>query len=265
MRRGLLLLCATLCLCIGVAPWSVAAKSSRTKKRRAHAISASYIRMRNRWHAPAPKNAVRAFLNESPWPALVLAPVGDAPRQRLLPTTDHGGFDATALELAATALAEKRTGVSHAIEPRLLDVVYDAVRYFNAPFVHVVSGYRQERGGSRHGQGRAVDIVLPGVSDKQLASYFRRQGFLGVGIYHRAGFVHVDVRARSHFWSDNTAPGERSRPRPMLEQAALRYDALARKRGITPTVDAPDAPEMETPPDEGLIDDSSTTIDAGVR
>lgn len=208
---------------------------------------------------------VRAFLRESPRPSLTLVPIGDLPRQRLIPTSEHGDFDASALELAALALAEKRSHATHTIEPRLLDLMYDAVRHFNAPFVHVISGYRAEGGGSRHAQGRAVDIVLPGVNDRQLATHLRKAGFVGVGVYSRAGFVHLDVRARSYFWSDNTAPGERSRPRPMLRQTALRQDVLARKRGVVPTVDTPDAADTETPADEGFAETTSQTADTDVR
>lgn len=217
-------------------------------------MSASYIRMRNRWHARPSKTAMRAFLAQSPRPALVLSPVGDAPDQTLLPTTDRGDFDLAARELAALALADKHSGATHPIEPRLLDLVYDAARHFSAPHVHVVSGYRAEEGNSRHAQGRAIDMVLPGVSDRQLAVYLRAQGFVGVGIYPRAGFVHLDVRARSYFWSDSSAPSERSRPRAMLAKTAQRYDARARQRGVIPTIDAPNAPDMEAPPTEGLSD-----------
>lgn len=246
MQRAGVLLCALLCLLCCVAPWNAEAKAGG-KKRRAATLSASYIRMRNRWHARPPKALQRAYLQQSPWPALVLAPVGDAPRQLLMPSSEHGGFDAAALEQAATALADKHSKATHSIEPRLLDLVYAATRHFSAPFVHVISGYREEVGESRHAQGRAIDIVLPGVSDKQLAAHLRKQGFVGVGIYHRAGFVHLDVRARSYFWSDNSAPSERSRPRPILKRTAEHYDALARKRGVVPLVDRSDAPEVEAP------------------
>lgn len=250
---------AAVCVALCMLPWPALAKG---KKRRSVAISQSYVRMRSRWHQRAPKALVQSFARETPWPALTLAPVGDGPRQRLMPLSAEGGFDPIALEQASIALAEKRSGMRHPIEPRLLDLMYAAAKNFSAPFVHVVSGYRQERGNSRHGQGRAVDMVLPGVSDAQLASFLRKQGFVGVGIYHRAGFVHLDVRARSYFFSDNSAPGARSRPRPIMREAAQRFDALALRRGVTPTIDAPDAIDAEggesgdedtAPPGDGAI------------
>ncbi len=254
-RRSLCVTLAIACVVSCLAPWNVQARSRGAKKRRSPAISASYIRMRNRWHARAPQAAVRAFLAQSPHPALVLSPVGDAPDQTLLPSTDRGDFDDAARELAALALADKHTGATHPIEPRLLDLVYDAARHFSAPYVHVISGYRANDGNSRHAQGRAVDIVLPGVRDRALAVYLRSQGFVGVGIYPRAGFVHLDVRARSYFWSDNSAPSERSRPRVMLIKTAQRADARARQRGVIPTVDLPNAIDAEAPPVETPIGD----------
>lgn len=267
-RRGAVWLCAVACVVMCVSPWSAAARPRRVHKHRAHAVSASYIRMRTRWHARAPRSVMRAFLRESPRPSLLLVPVGDLPRQRLLPAGDDGGFDASAMELASLALADKRSHATHSIEPRLLDLMYGAVRHFRAPLVHVISGYREEQGGSRHAQGRAVDIVLPGVSDRQLAAHLRKAGFVGVGIYPRSGFVHLDLRAHSYFWTDSTAPGQASRARPMLRQTALRQDALARKRGVVPIDDNGDdsaAEDMEAPPEEGSVDDSPQTTEGSVR
>jgi hypothetical protein len=236
-RRWLLLTLSLLCALGTVSPWHAEARGRTSKKRRSPALSASYIRMRNRWHVRAPKAQVHAFVSRMPTPPLVLSPVGDAPDQTLLPTSTRGEFDEAMRDLAAVALADKHTHATHPIEPRLLDLVYQAALHFKAPFVHVVSGYRQDDGNSRHAQGRAVDLVLPGVSDKQLAAHLRTQGFVGVGVYSRSGFVHLDVRARSYFWSDSSGPSERSRPRPM------------------PTTDLPDTPEQElqntseTPPE----------------
>jgi len=237
---------ALTCVLLSVVPWHAQA---RPKKRRVPAMSQRYIRMRNSWHARPSKSAIRAYLKQSPWPALVLSPVGTTPQQELMPLTDEGNFDTLSLDYAAVALADKHTGASHPIEPRLLDLVYQASRHFRAPKVHVISGYREETGGSRHAQGRAIDIALPGVTDRQLAAHLRKQGFVGVGLYTRSGFVHLDVRERSYFWVDNSGPDQRSRPRPILSQSAQRYDALARRRGVLPVSDAPDAPDVEAQPE----------------
>jgi hypothetical protein len=122
----------------------------------------------------------------------------------------------------------------HPISPRLLDLVYKAMLHFKASLVHVVSGYRPDRAGSRHTQGRAIDMVLPGVSNEQLADYVRTYGFVGVGIYPKSGFVHLDVRDVSYFWVDNSLPDERSRGVPILANLASASDRAAAARGEAP-------------------------------
>jgi hypothetical protein len=126
----------------------------------------------------------------------------------------------------------------------LLELVYRAVRFYRAPYVHVISGYRETRSTSRHNQCRAMDIVLPGVSDGRLVRFFRRQGYAGVGQYPVSGFVHVDVRERSYFWVDRSAPGRRSRPRRVASGEALLRDRQAERRGEEPVPDL-----------EGMADD----------
>jgi hypothetical protein len=127
----------------------------------------------------------------------------------------------------------------HPISPRLLDLVYRAMRHFDAPLVHLISGYRADRAGSRHTQGRAIDMVLPGVSNEQLAAYVRQFGFVGVGVYPKSGFVHLDVRDQSFFWLDNSLPNERCRPEPMLLGEAKLADVKARDRGEQPNTFVP--------------------------
>ena len=135
--------------------------------------------------------------------------------------------------------------------PRLLELIYRAVKRFRAPYVIVVSGYRDARATSRHAHGRAADIVLPGVSDRRLAAYFRRQGFVGVGLYPVSGFVHLDVRSRSFFWIDRSGPGRPSRLRPVLRKHTHRMDRRALRRGEAPVEDLAGASDIEAPaPDE---------------
>ena len=62
---------------------------------------------------------------------------------------------------------------------------------------------------------------------------------MGVGIYPVSGFVHLDVRERSYFWSDSSGPGEENRERAILRSQWARADRDARRRGIVPTSDEP--------------------------
>jgi hypothetical protein len=179
-------------------------------------------------------------------PPLVFLPIGGGERITLVPATGEGGFDEADLVLAERALAGP-AGITHPIHPRLIELVYRAVRHFRAPYVHVISGYRAGRWSSRHTQGRAIDFVLPGVADRRLAAYVRTFGFVGVGIYPTSGFVHLDVRAQSYFWSDSSGPDQPGRERPILRREAYRADVEARRRGGDTPV-----PDLAPPPDAGV-------------
>jgi hypothetical protein len=232
-------------------------RARRGRRARPPVVSARYRRMRARWHRAAPPEARRRWESQAPRPPLVLVPVGGGESVSLVPLRDDGGFDAEALARAATALAARRSGATHPIEPALLDRVYRAQRRFRAPFVHVISGFREDRATSRHTQGRAMDIVLPGVRDAVLAAYLRGEGFSGVGTYAVSGFVHVDVRRRSYFWVDGTAPGRRSRARGVLARQAAAADARALARGVA-------RPFADGPPDDDADDgeDAAPEVDA---
>ena len=208
----------------------------RTKRRRGPRVTAAERRAIKRRHAKAPRAAIDRWLEESP-PSLVLRRVNGGGEFILTPENDEGGFGDDDLSTAATALASREDGSEHAIHPRLLDLVYQAARRFRAPWVQVISGYRTGNATSRHAHGRAVDVVLPGTSDRRLAAWMRDLGFVGVGIYPTSGFVHLDVRERSYFWSDSSGPREENRERPMLREDWFRADREARRDGIEPTSD----------------------------
>ncbi len=186
-----------------------------------------------RWHSA---EGLRPVLDASSRPKLVLEALNTGERAELEAQTDDGGFDRDALLRASTLLRDTRSGETHAIEPRALDLVYRAMRHFSAPLVRVVSGFRAPRGsgGSNHGKGRAIDLVLPGVADTKLSEWARSQGFTGVGVYPNSGFCHLDVRSQSYFWVDTSGPGQRSREAPVRRAEAARADARARARGVEP-------------------------------
>lgn len=196
-----------------------------------------YRKMRDSWHAPIA--AVPAQQVSGRVPLVLVRVVGGATPVTLVPLRDDGGFSEEDQARASRAFCSPDAKQTHAVAPRLLDLVYRTMRHFNAPLVHVVSGYRKDRAGSRHTQGRAIDMVIPGVTNEQLAEYVRNFGFVGVGIYPKSGFVHLDVRDRSYFWIDYSMPGERSRSVPHLASEALAFDAAARARGESPNTFVP--------------------------
>ncbi len=218
-------------------------------------VSARYARMRRHWHAPASERERRAFARAEV-PPLSLRPVHGGPPGVLTPDPASATlFGPDDLSVARLAFAPRGATVEREIHPRLLELLLRAVRRFHAPWVNLVSGVRDTRASSRHAQGRAADVVLPGVSDPQLAAFFRMQGFVGVGMYPASGFVHVDVRARSYFWVDRSGPGQANRTREILERAAREMDRRARRRGEEPTVD-PEATGPDVDSDSELTSDT---------
>jgi uncharacterized protein YcbK (DUF882 family) len=105
-------------------------------------------------------------------------------------------------------LRDHRTGDVYDLDPRLFDLLHDleaAVGHPNSE-IDIICGYRtpwsneflrRSSGGvakhSRHMEGQAIDIRIPGVSTARLrdAALALHRG--GVGYYPISQFVHVDV------------------------------------------------------------------------
>jgi uncharacterized protein YcbK (DUF882 family) len=187
---------------------------ARTKRRKPRPVSAAkYQAMVKDWHSRKP--GASAPRDAEGRPKLVLEAINTRERLELVAARDDGGFSALDLDRAAQLLRDTASGNELPVEPALIDVLYRVQRHFDAPSVRVISGYRAGRagGGSRHAHGAAADIVIPGIEDTDVAAYARSLGSTGVGLYPRAGYVHVDVREQSYFWRDLSGPGQRSRPR----------------------------------------------------
>jgi uncharacterized protein YcbK (DUF882 family) len=196
--------------------------------------STNYPDMVRRWHArPLPTDRAKPPAGPAP---LVLEMVNTSERVELLPQTDRGGWTKEDMDRAAYALREPRSGEQSQIDPRILDLAYRIERRFNAPVIRVISAYRAPSNGKRsnHSRGRALDMVVPGVSDAEVARFARTLGFVGVGLYTRSGFIHLDTRPRSYFWVDTSAPGRPDRPYHVLPGLAGRADAQAVARGEEP-------------------------------
>jgi hypothetical protein len=200
-----------------------------------------YVKMRDSWHAPIEPQLTPTPKVTGRVPLVLSRVLNGGDSVTLVPQREDGGFSDDDLQRAARgAFCPIEAKKIHPISPRLLDLVYRAMRHFNAPLVHVVSGYRPDRAGSRHTQGRAIDMVLPGVTNEELADYVRTYGFVGVGIYPKSGFVHLDVRDTSYFWVDDSLPDERSRGVPILTTLAAQADRVAAARGDAPDTWVPD-------------------------
>lgn len=187
-------------------------------------------------HTPDPHRV--APLDSSGRPELVLRSVNLQESQAFIAATDDGGFAASDLPRAQHVLREASTGHEcPSLEPRVLDVLYRIQRHFNAQEIRVISAYRtpvEGNGQGNHGRGRAVDFVVPGAQDDDVARFAHELGFVGVGLYPIGSFVHVDVRSRSYFWTDRSGPGHTSRERGISPELAAESDEAARARGEAP-------------------------------
>src|SRR4029077_7318770 len=96
-------------------------------------------------------------------------------------TRDDGGYAACDLD-RVPHLLRAATGDEHPVDPRTMGLVYRIETHFGAPEIRVVSGDRVPKPGARsnHGKGRAMDLVVPGVADEEVARFVRELGFVGV-------------------------------------------------------------------------------------
>jgi uncharacterized protein YcbK (DUF882 family) len=184
------------------------------------------------WHAPSPRPVAG---DPAGRPLLALTTLNRGETLGIPATSDDGGFASADLDRVAHLL-RAMSGDEHPVDPRVLGVVYRIETHFGVPEIRVVSGYRVPRPGSHsnHGRGRAMDIVVPGVPDEDVARFVREIGFVGVGVYPASQFVHVDVRPRSYFWVDYSGPHTRNHELGILGDLAARSDADALARGQTP-------------------------------
>jgi uncharacterized protein YcbK (DUF882 family) len=121
-----------------------------------------------------------------------------------------GSFDPDALDQLNHVFRCRRTGTEKAIEPHLFEMLSRIYEHFGKP-LELVSGFRnQERVTSFHFHGSASDIRITGVSDRELHKFVTSldAGGMGIGLYPRAGFVHVDIRPEASYrWTDYSPPG----------------------------------------------------------
>ena len=108
------------------------------------------------------------------------------------------------------------TEAKHAMNPRLMRLLYQTGRHWPGRRLEIVSGYRApsvaKNPHSPHMKGLACDFRVDGVKTGDLRDYLRKTfEKVGVGYYPNSTFVHLDVRKdRSAFWIDYSGPGERA-------------------------------------------------------
>ena len=121
-----------------------------------------------------------------------------------------GSYNVEALRSLDHVLRCRRTDDEKPIEPRLFTILSHVYDHFGGKAIDVVSGYRNQRKKtSNHYKGTATDIRIEGVTPKKIESFAETldTGGLGIGLYPRGQFVHIDVRPLpSYRWIDMSAP-----------------------------------------------------------
>ncbi len=172
----------------------------------------------------------RAFLRAAAGAATVLVPVASACARAMEVRSlsfvhTHTGESLTAvyfrsgtyepagLEQVNHLLRDFRTNQIHAIDPGVLDILFDLQVLMNReePY-QVISGYRSPKtnaalrsrsGGvaehSLHMQGQAIDVRVGGFPTRKLHELAVRMSRGGVGYYAASDFVHLDC-GRVRFW-----------------------------------------------------------------
>jgi uncharacterized protein YcbK (DUF882 family) len=121
-----------------------------------------------------------------------------------------GSYDLEALAEINHVLRCRRTDTEKSIDPQLLMLLSHVYDHFGGKPLQIVSGYRNQRKQtSNHFKGRASDIRIAGVPPKKIEAFAETldRGGMGIGIYPRGKFVHIDVRSPpSYRWIDYSPP-----------------------------------------------------------
>jgi uncharacterized protein YcbK (DUF882 family) len=119
----------------------------------------------------------------------------------------NGRYEPQAMAEINRVLRDFRTGETHEMSPRLMDLLHSLRQNMESDAAfEVISGYRSPQTNnalharssgvaahSLHMEGIAMDIRLPGRDLKKLHNAALEMGQGGVGFYPVSNFVHVDV------------------------------------------------------------------------
>ncbi len=175
----------------------------------------------------------------------------------------NGKFLPDGLKKVNWALRDWRHNEPTKMDPRLLDLVWEAYRQSGSKqYIHVISGYRspasnnllRKRGrgvakNSQHMLGKAMDFFLPDVKLTKLREIGLKMQVGGVGYYPTSGspFVHLDVGNVRH-WPKMTRsqlaaifpdgktmhiPSD-GKPLARYEQAVAEYQSRSSKGALVP-------------------------------
>ncbi len=122
---------------------------------------------------------------------------------------EQGSYVGEALRDINYVLRDHRTNEVLAIDPKLLDLLYDLKNILatNQP-IQIISAYRSPKTNAQlhqhsqgvavkslHMQGKAIDIRIQGISSAHIRNAVMSLARGGVGYYPHSNFVHIDTGA----------------------------------------------------------------------
>jgi len=201
-----------------------------------------------RWGSPKTRGVVSLYR------------IASAEKRRIRLLDAQGRVPPVALHQLRELLKPRGSKSTKQPNTRLVRLLARVSDYFGGREIQVISGYRKPggytRNTSRHVAGEAIDFRIPGVPLEALRDYCAKLGKVGIGLYPRGQFVHLDVRKADAHWTDWSGPGEAPRlsPPPLpgesdaeesgTEQAAL--DERPEQAGAAPSRPAPEAEPTAT-------------------
>ena len=127
-----------------------------------------------------------------------------------------GSFNEESLSALYHLWRCRRSGTERPIHPQLFVLLSIIQDHYPDATLDLISGFRNQDAAGFHLGGSAADIRIEGVTDRALHTFVSTldNGHMGLGLYPRSGFIHVDVRAESSYrWVDHSPSSDRGRPR----------------------------------------------------
>ncbi|MDC1299960.1 DUF882 domain-containing protein, partial [bacterium] len=123
--------------------------------------------------------------------------------------SDPGGL-AKLSKMSVSQKARRKDAETVPLDPKLSKILGGISERFPGKEIKVYRGATEKGQAGQHSKGRAMDIAVEGVSNKDLFKYIRsniKGG--GKGYYPNQPFVHVDTRPGSAVWVDFSKPKQK--------------------------------------------------------
>lgn len=143
-----------------------------------------------------------------------------------------GTVDPAVVQRLSHLLRDVPTGEESPVVTRTLQLIVKIAAHFDAREIEIVSAYRTGRNSSGrrvrregyHGVGSAVDFRVTGVETAMVAAYARTFSHVGVGMYPRLNFVHLDSRDTTYFWENRAGRSHHGYDRPLVREGVADRD-----------------------------------------